>query len=405
MKRVNNIYDYICDINNIELADKMARRGKHNYGIIKHDATRESDNKRLSELLKTCKYKTSKYDKFKIYEPKERIIYRLPYYPDRIAQWSIMVIMEPIWTKLFINNTYSCIKGRGIHKLNNDIGKVLDNDKEGTTYCLKLDVKKFYPSIDNDILKYDILRRKIKDKRLLTVLDEIIDSEKGVPIGNYLSQFFANLYLTYLDHWLKEEVRVKYYFRYADDIVILHKNKDQLKKYLILIKIYLHSKLKLDIKDNYQVFPVQSRGIDFVGYVFYHGYTKIRKNIKHKIFKLINKYKLGKISYSYLKCRLMSYFGWLKYCNSKHLLTKIQNMTGIHYSNWNSKNVSISKFRDKTIRIIDVVNRDKYSIINFVYKNKPYSSITSNKDLISCINKQKLPLNFKIFSYDKPRKN
>lgn len=153
--------------------------------------------------------------------------------------------MEPIWVSTFITQTYSCIKGRGIHKLAKDVKKVLRKDKEGTKYCLKLDVRKFYPSIDHNILKYDVLRGKVKDKRLLAMLDEIVDSADGVPIGNYLSQFFANLYLSYFDHWIKEEVRVKYYFRYADDIVVLSDSKEELRKVLILMKMYLHHVLNL----------------------------------------------------------------------------------------------------------------------------------------------------------------
>ena len=138
--------------------------------------------------------------------------------------------MEPIWYSLFVRDSYSCIKGRGIHGVVRKMKQVL-KDKGNTTYCLKLDIKKFYPSIDHAVLKM-ILRKKIKDVQLLALLDEIVDSAPGVPIGNYLSQFFANLYLTYFDHWLKEEQQVKYYIRYADDMVILHRDKAYLHQLL-----------------------------------------------------------------------------------------------------------------------------------------------------------------------------
>lgn len=128
-------------------------------------------------------------------------------------------------------------------------------DVENTRYCLKIDVKKFYPSIDHDVLK-QIVRRKIKCPDTLALLDQIIDSAAGVPIGNYLSQYFANLFLAYFDHWIKEEVGVKYYFRYADDMVFLHKDKAFLHDLLTQIDAYLRDNLHLTIKANYQVFPI-----------------------------------------------------------------------------------------------------------------------------------------------------
>lgn len=187
MKRLNNLFPQIVNKYNIELADTRARKNKKNrYGILKHDKIKGLDNYILEVLLKKGLYKTSTYDTFKIYEPKERVIYRLPYYPDRIVHHAIMNIMEPIWVNVFTKDTYSCIKGRGIHKLLHSLTRDLHNDKEGTRYCAKMDIKKFYPSIDHDILK-TIIRKKIKDKQLLSLLDEIIDSTDGVPIGNYLS--------------------------------------------------------------------------------------------------------------------------------------------------------------------------------------------------------------------------
>lgn len=113
-----------------------------------------------------------------------------------------------------------------------------------------MDIKKFYPSINHAVLKR-ILKKKIKDKKLLKLLGEVIDSADGVSIGNYLSQFFANLYMAYFDHWVKEELKVKYYYRYADDIVILSDNKNQLRSWLVAIKLYLTHELQLKLKDNY----------------------------------------------------------------------------------------------------------------------------------------------------------
>ena len=131
-----------------------------------------------------------------------------------------------------------------------------------------MDISKYYPSIDNTILK-EVIRRKIKDKNLLYLLDEIIDSTKGVPIGNYLSQYFGNLYLSELDHQLK--AKHKFYFRYCDDLVLLTDTKIKLHEILQKIKVFCNS-LILKLKENYQIFPVDIRGLDFLGYRFFHEF-------------------------------------------------------------------------------------------------------------------------------------
>lgn len=253
MKRLGNLYDKIISMDNLRLADERARKGKtHSYGVRVHDKHAEADLLALHEALKAGTYKTSEYSIFTIYEPKERIIYRLPYFPDRIVHHAIMNILEPVWVSVFTADTYSCIKGRGIQAAADKVRKAIDRDKPGCAYCLKIDIRKFYPSIDHDVLKA-IVRRKIKDTRLLKLLDEIIDSAEGLPIGNYLSQYLANLVLTYFDHWVKEVRRVKYYFRYADDIVVLHSSKKYLRELLAEFETYLTG-LKLHVKDNKQIF-------------------------------------------------------------------------------------------------------------------------------------------------------
>lgn len=385
MKRLNNLFDKICNLQNIEEADKKARRNKGaRYGIKKHDQHRLEDNTKLLESLQNGTYRTSQYSTFKIYEPKERLIYRLPYYPDRIVHHAIMNVMEPIWKSVFIDQTYSSIKDRGIHACAKAVRKTLDKHPEETIYCLKLDIHKFYPSIDHEILK-KIVRYKIKDKKLLNLLDGIIDSAPGVPIGNYLSQFLANLYLTYFDHWLKEDLKVKFYFRYADDIVILHNDKIHLHYLLNKIQEYLKT-LKLELKPNYQIFPVDTRGIDFVGYKFYHTHTLLRKSIKNKINGLLDKYDRGKVSIQKLKICMKSYFGWLKYCNSKHFLQKIQKQTNLAYTNFVGKEFKITKFKEKTvIRVIGVDERNKYFLLHFYYKGKPYYIKSQSKYLLNKI--------------------
>ncbi len=328
MKRVGDIFDKVISLENLRLADEKARKGKlHSYGVQLHDKNREANLLSLHESLKNGTFKTSKYYIFKIYEPKEREIFRLPYFPDRILHHAIMNVLEPIWVSVFNKDTYSCIKNRGIHACAKNVKHALKQDPDGTRYCLKIDVRKFYPSIDHEILK-QVVRRKIKDGSLLALLDEIIDSvPSGVPIGNYLSQYFANLYMAYFDHWLKETKGVKYYWRYADDIVILAPNKEVLHSLLHDIRAYLRDNLKLKVKRNYQVFPVDSRGIDFLGYVFYHSHTLLRKSIKQKLCRRVaklNKRKVAPTKEQY-KQQICSWWGWCKYCDSINLMSKLQN--------------------------------------------------------------------------------
>lgn len=314
MRRIGNLYQQICSLENLTLADIKARKGKGDqYGIQVHDRNREMNILNLHQILIDKTYRTSSYTTFKVYEPKEREVFRLPYYPDRITHHAVMNVLEKIFISVFTADTYSCIKNKGIHAAFKAIRAAL-RDEAGTRYCLKLDIKKFYPNIDHAILK-KLLRRKFKDRDLLWLLDEIIDSAEGVPIGNYLSQYFANFYLSYFDHWLKEVKGVIYYFRYCDDLVILSNSKQHLHKLRIEIQTYLYSNLNLQIKGNYQVFPVNTRGIDFIGYVFFHTHTLLRKSIKQRFARRL--YKGANLQ------SIASYYGWAKHANTKHLLKKL----------------------------------------------------------------------------------
>ncbi|MCM1301401.1 MAG: RNA-directed DNA polymerase [Alistipes senegalensis] len=329
MKRVGNLYEKIISLDNLRLADEKARRRKRrSYGVRVHDKNREANLLALHESLKNHTFKNSEYSTFTIFEPKERLIFRLPYYPDRILHHAIMNILEPIWMSIFTKDTYSCIKGRGIHGAMRNVKRAI-KDRENSRYCLKIDIRRFYPSIDHNTLK-SIIRRKIKCKDTLDLLDTIIDSTDGVPIGNYLSQYFANLMLAYFDHWIKEVKRIKHYFRYADDMVFFASTKAELHALLADIKEYL-ADLKLSLKGNEQIFPIaknradrHGRGLDFVGFVFYLNQTLLRKTIKQSFCRaaarLNKKPNIRAMDY---KQRLCSWFGWAKVSNSKHLLKTI----------------------------------------------------------------------------------
>ena len=332
MKRVSNLYDKIISLENLQLADEKARKGKlKTFGVKLHDRNREGNLKALHEALKNGTYRTSTYSTFTIYEPKERIIFRLPYYQDRIVHHAVMNVLEPIWLSVFTADTYSCIKKRGIHAAAKKLRRVIDKDKQGCTYCLKIDIRKFYPSVNHDVLK-SIVRRKLKDTRLLKLLDEIIDSAEGLPIGNYLSQYLANLMLTYFDHWVKEVKKVRYYFRYADDIVVLHSDKKVLRGLLAEFETYIAEETKLQVKDNKQIFPVgkdhrdrHGRGIDFLGFVFYLNETRLRKRIKQNLCRKCAQLLKRKnpIDAKDFKQAIASWWGWCKYSDSDYFINKL----------------------------------------------------------------------------------
>lgn len=249
MKRVSNIYVQICSIENIRQAYINAKKNKKStYGLRVFDRDVEANLMQLHKELSTCTYKTGEYFVFKKLMPKEREIFRLDF-RHRVVHHAIMNVLEPVWVSVFTRDTYSCVKKRGIHGCANALKRDL-KDIEGTKYCLKLDIKKFYPNIDHAILK-NIIRKKIKCARTLKLLDDI--------------------------------------------------------------RTYLRERLKLEIKSNYQIFPVKSRGIDFVGYVFYHTHILLRKSIKKAMIVKRNNIK-----------SIASYYGWCKHCNTYNLLKKLK---------------------------------------------------------------------------------
>lgn len=347
MKRIGHLYDRIISVENLRLADAKARRGKlRNYGVKVHDRNREANIEALHEALLTKTYKTSPYEVFTIFEPKERLIYRLPYYPDRIVHHAIMNVLEPILVSYFTHNTFSCVKGRGIDGCARSVAKHIHKYEGRPLYCLKIDIRKFYPTIDHAKLK-ELIRRKIKDKDLLWLIDEIIDSVNGtpdpldrtktvqgrsLPIGNYLSQYLANFYLASFMHHMNEQLRMDV-DEYADDITCYADSKEKLREVFNgYIKPYLENELRLKIKDNYQIFPVaknnqdkHGRALDYVGYKFYREQKLIRKGIKKNLCRTVANLNKAEpaVPLKAYKQRISSWLGWAKHSNSRHLLKTI----------------------------------------------------------------------------------
>ncbi len=322
MRRLGNLFEKITNIYNIRLAYKKARKGKTWQNTIKiFESDLENNILTIQKSLIDKTFTTSEYTLKKIYEPKERTIYRLPFNPDRIVQHSIMNILEPIWDNLFIYDSYSCIKNKGIHKASQRTMEFIRKVPNG--YCLKMDISKFYPSIDHDIL-FDIIKQKIKCRDTIELLEDVIYSipdKKNIPIGNYLSQWFGNLYMNELDIYLKHEHKIKYYIRYCDDFIILHKDKNYLSQLSKDIKEFLESKLKLRLSKN-RLFPI-SRGIDFIGYRHFPGYVLLRKStatrLKKRMKQLPGLLAINRISELQYQSSIASMMGWLKWCNSYNL--------------------------------------------------------------------------------------
>jgi len=217
---------------------------------------------------------------------------------------------------------YSCgsVPGRGTSYGQKTLRKWLDNDRKNTKYCLKMDIAKFYPSIDNKILKA-MFRRIIKDDDCLWLIDQIVDSADGLPIGNYTSQWFSNFFLQGLDHYIKKQLGVKYYLRYVDDLVLLGSNKKKLHKTRSAVAEYLAT-INLQLKGDWQVFKVSARDIDFLGFRFFRDKTILRKRNSLRIRRRLRKIKKkGYLNYKDA-CAVISYWGWIKRSDSYNFYNK-----------------------------------------------------------------------------------
>ena len=380
MKSTGDLFSEICSMENLRKAHKNARKGKGWYKEVRAvDNDLEKHLKRLQTNLIEHRYHTSEYTVFqKIEGNKERDIYKLPYYPDRICQWAVLQVIEPYLIKTMTTDTYSAIPKRGAmpiiddlrghyHKIRDKGGRVIKkvwipsvlvSDPEATKYCLKLDIRKYYPTTVHDVLM-GMYEKLFKDADLLWLLDEVTRSIStcpatdenidiltglgypveivtvggvdyidgvGIPIGNYLSQYGGNYNLSPLDHWLKEVKRVKYFYRYMDDMVILGNSKEKLHSLREDISEYLGEHLKQTLKDNWQVFPTKVRGIDFVGYRFFGEYTLLRtatcKRLKSKMLQISAKREKG-ITPTYSEwCSFNSYAGLLTHCDGFRLYKK-----------------------------------------------------------------------------------
>ena len=308
MKRLGaDLFKNICSIENLKNAHLNARKGKTHYKEVKYvDENLDFCLNIIKYNLESKNYNVSNYkNKVIIDKTKEREIFILPYFPDRIIQWAIMLQIRDRIEKTLILDTYASIPNRGILFGTNRVSKFIKNNKYD--YYLKFDIKKFYPSINKEVLKNKVANL-IKCNDTLNLIFKIIDScENGIPIGNYLSQYLANLYLSELDHYCKEDLKCNGYFRYMDDVVIIG-DKEFLKDCFDKINVFI-SKEKLIIKSNYRVSIISKEGLDFMGYRHFGNRVILRKRIYKNIRKMSPKNK-------------SSYYGWIKHSTCHKLKEK-----------------------------------------------------------------------------------
>ena len=345
METHKNLSQKVCRFENLYNAYLKARKGKNNSAeVLKFSYNLENELLKLQWELKNQTYKTGEYKHFIIFELKERKISALPF-RDRVVHHAICSVIEPIFEKKFIYDSYACRKGKGTHagtdRIQNFIRKT-----NGNYYVLKCDVSKYFPSVNHEILK-QIIREKIADKKLLQLLDKIIESscsekydfsnseeqnvqsslQKGIPIGNLTSQLFANIYLNKFDEYVKYELKIKYYVRYMDDFVVLHESKkylhevkEKVRLFFISIKLTLHPK-------KVNIFPV-ALGIDFLGYIIFNNYKLVRKSTVKRFLKNVKiklkKYDSCSINFNKLMESFNSWESYMDYGNSYNLKKSLQ---------------------------------------------------------------------------------
>lgn len=305
-----------------------ARKGKTWQHAVKNFSEDVEGNlAKIRRSLLSGTYTTAAYKTMWISTPKRREIYKLPFSPDRIVHHAIIRVIGPIWRSMFISDSYACIEGKGLHAgSRRTMGFV-----RKYRYCLKMDIRKFYPSVDHDVL-YGIICRKIKCRETLRLLHDIIYSIPGgkiVPIGNYTSQWFGNLYLNDLDQWLKQVHHVHAYIRYCDDFCVFHDDKRYLHALAEQIETYLEKHLRLSLSKR-DIFPV-TQGVDFLGYRHFPDHILLRKStatrIKRRLRTLPVLLSTGRMSPDTYRSILASVSGWLRWADTHHLQVSLQMMT------------------------------------------------------------------------------
>src|SRR3989338_6408249 len=312
-------FEDIISVENLLEAWQEFFRGKKNKPDVQEFQLRLMDNIfNLHYDLVHHTYKHGGYQQFKINDPKPRIIHKASV-RDRLLHHAIYRILYPFFDTTFISDSFSCRDDKGMHKAINrfkEFARVVSKNNTKTCWILKCDIRKFFASVDQNILM-KILEKRIEDESIVNLLKEIIFSFKpnGLPLGNLTSQLFANVYLNELDQFVKHKLKVKHYIRYADDFVIFSESKEYLGDIIPLIGNFLQNELKLAFHPGKVFIKTLSSGIDFLGWVNFFNHRVLRTKTKNRMLKrIIENPKLETLS---------SYWGLLKHAKTKDIKKKM----------------------------------------------------------------------------------
>ena len=318
-------YNNIISIKNLCDAWTEFVRGKKSKKDVAEFSLNLSQNIfRLHNDLQTKTYRHGSYEAFSISDPKPRSIHKATV-RDRLLHHAIYRILYPYFNKKFIYDSYSCRQIKGIHRaLNrfNDFVMQVSQNNSRTCWVLKCDVRKFFASIDQVTL-INIFRRHVSDADTIWLIGRIIESfqstapDKGLPLGNLTSQLLVNVYMNECDQYIKHELRLKCYIRYADDFVIMHHNKSVLMDILPKVQNFLGEQLKLSLHPDKVFLKTAASGIDFLGWVHFPDHRVLRTTTKKRMFKNI-KTKEGKAE------TVQSYLGLISHGNGWKLRQEIQ---------------------------------------------------------------------------------
>ncbi len=326
MQRIGNLYEKIISFDNLLLAYRKAKRGSRlNQENARFAFHLETELIQLQYALETETYQPSPYRYFTTYDPKTRTI-SIATFRDRVVHHAIVNILEPVFERIFITQSYATRKEKGTHQA---IAQAQHYMRTNEWY-LKCDIRKYFDSIVHTTL-LKIIEQKIKDPKLIRLIAKILANAspegKGLPIGNLTSQFFANVYLNVFDHFVKETLKCNGYLRYMDDFLLFDNDKDVLKQHLNEIKKYLSETLTLQLKPTATIINQQSNGLSYLGMRIFPAIIRVRninlRRITRRIAAKKHDYETGKTDITTYEQSLNSYWAFLSYYGNRALRKRI----------------------------------------------------------------------------------